>query len=155
VSGISAAIEARKAKLRYQIFEATQVFSTVANFPRENRSTLMFRRNLQELAALLLCEAAQNWVIDTIEVETPLKSCDGVLLAKPIVLVPFLSAGPGLLEGMPRVLPEVGIGHIGSYRDDETLRPVSYFSRLLAARSASTNCSALIQMCRLLLGRLI
>jgi uracil phosphoribosyltransferase len=79
---------------------------------------------------LLLCEAAQNWVIDTIEVETPLKSCDGAILAQPIVLVPFLRACLGLLEGMPRVLPEAGIGHIGPYRDEETLRPVSYFCRL-------------------------
>jgi uracil phosphoribosyltransferase len=79
---------------------------------------------------LLLCEAGQNWEIDTIEVETPLKSCDGAILAKPIVLVPILRAGLGLLEGMRRVLPEAGIGHIGLYRDEETLRPVSYFCRL-------------------------
>ena len=79
----------------------------------------------------MLCEAAQNWVIDTIEVETPLKSCDGAILAQPIVLVPFVRPGLGLVEGMPRVLPEAGIGHIGPYRDEETLRPVTVHARRL------------------------
>ena len=54
-----------------------------------------FRRNLQTLAVLLLSEAGQNWEIDTIEVETPLKNRASAILAKPIVLVPILRAGLG------------------------------------------------------------
>jgi uracil phosphoribosyltransferase len=71
-------------------------------------------------------KAGQNWEIDTIEVETPLKNCDGAILAKPIVLVPILRAGLGFLEGMLR-MPEAGIGRIGLYRDEEALRPGQLF----------------------------
>jgi uracil phosphoribosyltransferase len=63
-------------------------------------------------------------------VETPLAPCAGAILAKPIVLVPILRAGLGMLDGIQRVAPDAAIGHIGLYRDAETLRPVSYYDRL-------------------------
>jgi uracil phosphoribosyltransferase len=63
-------------------------------------------------------------------VETPLASCAGAVLEKPIVLVPILRAGLGMLDGILRVAPEASVGHIGLYRDAETLRPVSYYDRL-------------------------
>ena len=89
-----------------------------------------FRRNMQEIAMLLLCEAAHAWTTTPIELETPLKKCEGQILARPIVFVPILRAGLGMLEGMLRIVPEASVGHIGLYRDEETLRPVSYFCRL-------------------------
>jgi uracil phosphoribosyltransferase len=91
-----------------------------------------FRRNVQELAILLLGEAARAWPTAPIELETPLKKCRGHILSKPIVLVPILRAGLGLLDGMLRLVPEASVGHIGIYRDEKTLRAVSYFSRLPA-----------------------
>jgi uracil phosphoribosyltransferase len=75
-------------------------------------------------------EAARAWKTSSIEVETPLASCSGAVLAKPIVLVPILRAGLGMLDGILRVAPDASIGHIGLYRDAETLRPVSYYDRL-------------------------
>jgi uracil phosphoribosyltransferase len=90
----------------------------------------LFRRHLQEIAILLFAEASRSWGIAAIEVETPLASCAGGVLAKPIVLVPILRAGLGLLDGIMRVGPDASIGHIGLYRDAETLRPVSYHNRL-------------------------
>jgi uracil phosphoribosyltransferase len=89
-----------------------------------------FRRNLQEISILLLCDASRSWKKRTIQVETPLSRCDGEILATPIVLVPILRAGLGMLEGMLRVLPGASVGHIGIYRDEETLQPVTYFCRL-------------------------
>jgi uracil phosphoribosyltransferase len=89
-----------------------------------------FRRNLQEIAIVLLGEASRAWTTASIEIETPLRNCEGHVLARPVVLVPILRAGLGMLEGMLRVLPDASIGHIGLYRDEETLRPVSYFCRL-------------------------
>jgi uracil phosphoribosyltransferase len=73
---------------RIQVVEHPLVATKLSILRSKNNRAGEFRRNLQELAALLLCEAAQNWEIDTIEVETPLKSCDGAILAKPIVLMP-------------------------------------------------------------------
>ena len=90
----------------------------------------LFRRHLQEIAVLLFAEASRSWLTAPIEVETPLAACGGAVLARPIVLVPILRAGLGMLDGILRVAPDASIGHIGLYRDAETLRPVSYYDRL-------------------------
>ena len=62
--------------------------------------------------------------------ETPLAPCAGAVLAKPVVLVPILRAGLGMLDGIQRIAPEAAIGHIGLYRDAETLLPVSYYEKV-------------------------
>lgn len=90
----------------------------------------LFRQHLQEISALLFVEAARGWGTSAIQVETPLALCAGVVLAKPIVLVPILRAGLGMLDGIQRIAPEAAIGHIGLYRDAETLRPVSYYEKV-------------------------
>lgn len=89
-----------------------------------------FRRNLQEMSILLLAEAARSWETASIKIETPLKKCGGQILRRPVVIVPILRAGLGMLEGMSRILPEANAGHIGLYRDKKTLRPVTYYCRL-------------------------
>jgi uracil phosphoribosyltransferase len=90
----------------------------------------LFRRHLQEIAIFLFVEASRTWDTKAIQVESPLASCAGAILEKPVVLVPILRAGLGMLDGILRVAPEASIGHIGLYRDAETLRPVSYYDRL-------------------------
>jgi uracil phosphoribosyltransferase len=90
----------------------------------------IFRGKLQELSILLFVEASRSWGTKAVDIETPLGACAGVVLAKPIVLVPILRAGLGMLDGIQRVAPDAAIGHIGIYRDAETLRPVSYFDRV-------------------------
>src|SRR3954452_22091194 len=90
----------------------------------------IFRRHLQDISVLLYHEASRGWHTRSIEVETPLAPCAGAILAKPIVLVPILRAGLGMLDGIQRVVPDASIGHIGLYRDAETLRPVSYYERV-------------------------
>ena len=90
----------------------------------------VFRRHLQEIAIFLFAEASREWATTETEVETPLASCAGTILEKPMVLVPILRAGLGMLDGILRVAPEASVGHIGLYRDAETLRPVSYYERL-------------------------
>jgi uracil phosphoribosyltransferase len=90
----------------------------------------MFRRHLREIAILLFAEASRQWTTRRIEVETPLASCAGATLEKPIVLVPILRAGLGMLDGLLGIAPDASVGHIGLYRDAETLRPVSYYDRL-------------------------
>jgi uracil phosphoribosyltransferase len=91
---------------------------------------LLFRAAMQELSMLLLMEAARNWETNRIEVETPLKNASADIPARGVALVPILRAGLGMLDGMVRVLPDALVGHIGIYRDEEMLRPVTYFSRL-------------------------
>jgi uracil phosphoribosyltransferase len=90
----------------------------------------LFRRHLQDISVLLFAEASRGWETRAITVETPLAPCAGAILARPIVLVPILRAGLGMLDGILRVVPDAAIGHIGIYRDAETLRPVSYYERV-------------------------
>lgn len=91
---------------------------------------LLFRAAMQELSMLLLMEASKKWETRKIEIETPLKKCVAEVPTRALVLVPILRAGLGMLDGMLRVVPDVIVGHIGIYRDEELLRPVTYFSRL-------------------------
>ena len=97
----------------------------------------LFRRHLQEIAVLLFVEASRSWETAAIEVETPLAPSAGAVLGRPIVLVPILRAGLGMLDGILPRAPEASIGHIGLYRDAETLRPVSYYERLPVNLSAA------------------
>ena len=99
--------------------------------------TAQFRRALEQIAILLLTEASKHWPTLAIEIETPLAPMTGATLARPVVFVPILRAGLGLLEGMLRIIPEAGVGHIGLYRDEVTLRPVNYYCRLPASLAQS------------------
>ena len=90
----------------------------------------VFRRHVQDISVSLFIEASRSWSTRLITVETPLAVCGGAVLAKPIVLIPILRAGLGMLDGILRVAPDAAIGHIGLYRDAETLRPVSYYDRV-------------------------
>jgi uracil phosphoribosyltransferase len=90
----------------------------------------LFRRHLQEISVLLFVEASRAWGTRAIQVETPLAPCAGVVLSRPIVLVPILRAGLGMLDGIQRIAPDAAIGHIGLYRDAETLLPVSYYEKV-------------------------
>ena len=96
----------------------------------EGTTTEEFRRNLQQLSVLLFAEASRDWLASSIEIATPLQSCPGSVLAKHVVFVPILRAGLGLLDGMLPLLPDARVGHLGLYRDELTLRPVSYYQRL-------------------------
>jgi uracil phosphoribosyltransferase len=99
--------------------------------------TAEFRRNLQELSALLLVEASRGWGTAARAVETPLATTEGVTLAKRAMLVPILRAGLGMVDGMLHLLPDASVGHLGLYRDEKTLRPVSYYRRLPREISAA------------------
>ena len=90
----------------------------------------IFRSHLQQLSILLFVEASRSWGTKAVEIETPLAPYMGAVLAKPIVLVPILRAGLGMLDGIQRIAPDAAIGHIGLYRDAETLLPVSYYDKV-------------------------
>jgi uracil phosphoribosyltransferase len=92
--------------------------------------TAEFRGALQELSILLLIEASRGWTTVEQQIQTPLQPCIGHVLSRPVVLVPILRAGVGMLDGMLRMLPKAQVGHLGLYRDEKTLRPVSYYRRL-------------------------
>ena len=111
------------------------VAASLAILRSKTTTSADFRRALQEVSVLLLGQASAAWETVSHEVETPLRKCMGQILARPLVLVPILRAGLGMLDGMLALLPQAAIGHIGIYRDEKTLQPVTYFCRLPATIS--------------------
>lgn len=89
-----------------------------------------FRRLMSDISRLLLWEIMRTFPTREIEVPTLLGTAVGHDLAAPLVLVPVLRAGLGMLDGMLSSVDHAQVGHIGLFRDEETLTPVGYYSRL-------------------------
>ena len=89
-----------------------------------------FRRLLSEIAGLMTFVAAEHLETEPVEVDTPLERTQGLRFARPITLVPILRAGIGMTEGILALLPEARVGHIGVYRDEQQMVPVSYYSKM-------------------------
>lgn len=89
-----------------------------------------FREIVCEIGMLLTYELSKNFKRVQVEVETPIAKTTCYTLKKPVVIVPILRAGLGMVEGIQRIIPQAKIGHIGLYRDEKTLEPIEYFSKL-------------------------
>src|SRR5437899_2983383 len=87
--------------------------------------TKLFRELVAELAMLLAYEAMRDLATEAVTVETPLERAPGVRISgKKLTLVPVLRAGLGMADGILRIAPNARVGHVGLYRDHETLEPV-------------------------------
>ena len=90
-----------------------------------------FRELLEEIAMLMAYELTRDLPLEEIEVETPVAKCRSEVLAgKKISVVPILRAGLGMVNGVLRLIPAAKVGHIGVYRDPQTLKPVEYYCKL-------------------------
>jgi len=90
-----------------------------------------FRELLEEIAMLMAYETTRNLPLEDTVVETPVASCRCKALAgKKLGVVPILRAGLGMVGGVLRLIPAAKVGHIGVYRDPETLKPVEYYCKL-------------------------
>lgn len=89
-----------------------------------------FRRNLRKVAALLFAQASADLETRPTEIETPIEPATGAELSRPVVLVPILRAGLGMVDGIWPLIPRAQIAHIGIYRDEETALPQPYYSRM-------------------------
>jgi len=93
--------------------------------------TKQFRELVDEISMLMGFEITRNLPVKEIEVETPVCPAKAhVLTGKKIGLIPILRAGLGMVDGMLQLLPAAKVGHIGLYRDPETLQPVEYYIKL-------------------------
>ncbi len=98
---------------------------------KKDASTNTFRHLLNELSMLMAYEITRDVALQEIEIETPLEKMTGhVIDGKKLVLVSILRAGNGILEGMLSVIPGARVGHIGLYRDPQTLHPVEYYFKM-------------------------
>jgi uracil phosphoribosyltransferase len=89
-----------------------------------------FRSILRRASTLMAIEVTRGLPLRTVSVTTPLVKTTGCLLARPVVLVPILRAGLGLVGGFVEVLPDARVGHIGLYRDEQSLKPVDYYFKV-------------------------
>ncbi len=97
----------------------------------KNTDTKTFRENLNEIAKLMIYETTKDLELEEIEVETPIQKTKGyVLKDKAIAVVPILRAGLGMVDGILSLIPTAKVGHIGVYRDEETMKPVYYYCKL-------------------------
>lgn len=93
--------------------------------------TKEFRELLEEIAMLMAYEITRNLPLEETEIETPVAKCRCKMLSgKKLGVVPILRAGLGMVSGVVRLIPAAKVGHIGVYRDPETLKPVEYYCKL-------------------------
>ena len=94
-------------------------------------STAGFRQLLREISLLLAYEVTRDLPLTTVTIETPMTEMDApVLKGKKLALISILRAGNGLLDGVLELIPSARVGFVGLYRDEETLQPVQYYSKL-------------------------
>lgn len=89
-----------------------------------------FRRLLNEIAGLMTYDVCRELRTREESVQTPVSETSGQVLDEPVTLVPILRAGVGMTDGILALLPEARVGHVGLYRDEETLEPVEYYAKL-------------------------
>ncbi|HWR06837.1 uracil phosphoribosyltransferase [Sporomusa sp.] len=93
--------------------------------------TKEFRELLEEVSMLMAFELTRNMPLEETQVETPLTTCTcKVLSGKKIAVIPILRAGLGMVNGIVKLIPAAKVGHIGVYRDHDTLKPVEYYCKL-------------------------
>ena len=98
---------------------------------RKDASTNTFRTLLNELSSLMAYEVTRDMPLQDVQIETPLETMTGRMIdGKKLVFVSILRAGNGILEGMLTVVPGARVGHVGLYRDPDTLQAVEYYFKM-------------------------
>ena len=93
--------------------------------------TKQFKELVDEIAMLMAYEATRDLALEAVQVATPLETTSGwAVRGKKLTLVPILRAGLGMVEGVLRLIPSARVGHIGLYRDHDTLEPVDYYFKV-------------------------
>lgn len=100
---------------------------------RKETEPKKFREVIGELATMLVYEATQDLRLELVPIETPLTPMRGAYVGEKVGLVPILRAGLGMVEGAWDLLPQAEVWHLGLYRDEHTLKPVSYYNKLPVA----------------------
>lgn len=98
---------------------------------KKDTGTNEFRQIVGEIAGLMVYEMTRDLPLKNVEIETPIgKSTQKELAGKKLVIVPILRAGLGMVDGVLQMIPSAKVGHIGMYRDEETLKPHEYFFKM-------------------------
>ncbi|WP_317854206.1 uracil phosphoribosyltransferase [Chakrabartyella piscis] len=112
------------------VSEHPMIQSKMAMLRDKDTGAKEFREIIHEVAMLLSYEATRELPLTDVKVETPITTADCKVIDTKLAIVPILRAGIGMTDGLLNLMPTAKIGHIGLYRDPETLNPVEYYCKL-------------------------
>lgn len=118
--------------LKVNVIDHPLIQHKLAMMRKKTTGTKDFRELLEEISMLMTYEITRDFPLKDVEIETPVAKCVGKELAdtRKVCVVPILRAGLGLQSGVVNMIPAAKIGHIGLYRDPETLKPVEYYCKM-------------------------
>lgn len=120
------------------IFDHPLMSHKLSIIRNEKTNTKDFREAVSEIANLMAYEATRNVPMKEVEVQTPIAVAKSSMIDGDIVIVPILRAGLGMVEGIQRLIPQAKVGHIGLFRNEETLEPELYYSKFPSNIAEST-----------------
>ncbi|EIC80668.1 uracil phosphoribosyltransferase [Streptococcus sp.] len=116
---------------KFQVISHPLIQHKLSILRREDTSTKDFRELVNEIAMLMGYEVSRDLPLEEVEIQTPItKTTQKQLSGKKLAIVPILRAGIGMVDGLLSLVPAAKVGHIGMYRDEETLEPVEYLVKL-------------------------
>ncbi|EFR31026.1 uracil phosphoribosyltransferase [Eremococcus coleocola] len=115
---------------KFQVVDHPLIQHKLTIIRDKNASSKVFKEVLNEIATLLAYEVTRSLPLEDVEIETPItKSVQKRIAGKKQAIVPILRAGLGMVDGFMSLIPAARVGHIGMYRDPETLEAVEYFAK--------------------------
>ncbi|KRL76012.1 uracil phosphoribosyltransferase [Secundilactobacillus paracollinoides] len=118
---------------KFQVMDHPLIQHKLTIIRNKNCGTKVFREVVDEITTLMAYDVARDMPLEDIEIETPIsKMTAKTLSGKKVAVVPILRAGIGMVDGILKLIPAAKVGHIGMYRDEETLEPHEYFVKLPA-----------------------
>lgn len=116
---------------RVYVFDHPLIQHKVTFIRDKNTGTKEFRELVDEVTTLMGYEITREMPLEETTIETPVATCkSNVIAGKKVGLVPILRAGLGMVDGLMKLIPAAKVGHVGLYRDPETLQPVEYYVKL-------------------------
>ncbi len=116
---------------KFQVIDHPLIQHKLTIIRDKNCGTKVFREVVDEIAMLMAYEISRDMPVEDIEIETPIvKSVQKTLTGKKVAIIPILRAGIGMVDGILELIPAAKVGHVGMYRDEETLEPHEYFIKL-------------------------
>lgn len=116
---------------RVYVFDHPLIQHKLTFIRDKNTGTKEFRELVDEVATLMAYEITRDLPLEDVEIETPVARCRArVITGKKVGLIPILRAGLGMVDGILKLIPAAKVGHVGLYRDPETLKPVEYYIKL-------------------------
>ena len=113
------------------IFDHPLIKHKISLIRSKNCGTREFRTVVGEISMLMGYEVMRDLETEMVEIETPMETMKGPMLrGKKLAIVPILRAGLGMVDGMLSLVPSAKVGHVGMYRDEETLEPKEYYCKL-------------------------